>query len=319
MKIIIFSLLISIFPFLSENLFSAEHVFLKNGTIIEGRIIGANNRQVKIDDKSKIFLIPRYKILRIIYNDLYKKKVYVYYKGNKRKTEEGYLVHQTAYYYYLRKELNSPQEKRIYKKYVLFVSQNPVKLREKTDKLKIKQKAALSVWDDSYVGFMMPFGVYWGDLNYYPIMWSGFNIFYVNSYKSLFHWGVRGGILVLPNLTMRQENSPEAPVLLEVMGTIGLNFLFNDRIAMTIFGGLGISETANSARFFTPGSGVSLLFDVGITIPIRIYKNQCIQLQVEYLMVMTFGGMDIYNKDVNYGSSYVDFKRVLLIGIGLNW
>ncbi len=117
----------------------SEYVFLKDGAIIEGRIIAESAAKVtlqKKDNKREVF--ARDSIMRILYTQLYMGKVYV------QKTDGRgvacYMVDEDQETYTFRSEINSPKEFTLRRDQVLFVARrNPSGLEGKaeTDRIRL--------------------------------------------------------------------------------------------------------------------------------------------------------------------------------------
>jgi hypothetical protein len=107
---------------------SAEHIFLDDGSILNGKIIRESSSEitVKLDD-GKTKTVPSARIMRTIFYDLYIGKIFV------NKTDgtvlEAYMVDEDQKYYTFRKELYKPEEFRVKRGEVLFIARkNPTNL-----------------------------------------------------------------------------------------------------------------------------------------------------------------------------------------------
>jgi hypothetical protein len=99
----------------------AESFFLKDGSITEGHIVLETDAATKIKlGDNKIITIDRKKILRVVYDTAYKKKVYL--KLSNGKLAEGYIVEEDRSEYTIRDRLDSPAEYKLDKKDVVAVS-----------------------------------------------------------------------------------------------------------------------------------------------------------------------------------------------------
>lgn len=86
-----------------------ESVFMKNGTIAEGRISGGDDNKIYIDLISGESMdIERKDILRVLVHDRYKDKIYL--TKTDGETVEGYIVNEDNDIYTLRTSLNSTDE-----------------------------------------------------------------------------------------------------------------------------------------------------------------------------------------------------------------
>ena len=87
----------------------AESVFLKNGSIIEGKVIKETDKYVKIKMKSNLETqIPRKRILRTLYHDKYKRIMYI--KLMSGKIIKGHIIFEGKKKYIIREKLESSKE-----------------------------------------------------------------------------------------------------------------------------------------------------------------------------------------------------------------
>ncbi|HPR37236.1 MAG TPA: fibronectin type III domain-containing protein, partial [Spirochaetota bacterium] len=122
----------SILLFFNEAL-NAETVFLKDGSIIEGRIISDSAGTVAVKDKdNKTRTVQRVNIMRILYTDLYMGKVYV--QKTDGKNIIAYMVDEDRDTYTFRRELFNPEELKLRRDQVLFMARgNPSGLEGEPD------------------------------------------------------------------------------------------------------------------------------------------------------------------------------------------
>lgn len=106
----------------------AEFVFLKDGSIIDGKIISDEADSITIRQKDqKINTIARTDLIRIIYTDLYMGKVFV--RLTTGEVVEGYQIDEDRDNYTFRKEINKPEEFTLSRKKVMFIARtNPTDL-----------------------------------------------------------------------------------------------------------------------------------------------------------------------------------------------
>lgn len=122
---------------------SAEYVFTKDGSIIQGKIISDSKDYITIttpDKKSKT--ITRNNIIRILYTELYMGKIFVNLIDGS--VIEVYMVDENQNSYTFRKELYKPEEFVVKREDVLFTTRtNPVGLKGEpdTDSIDIEWKA----------------------------------------------------------------------------------------------------------------------------------------------------------------------------------
>ncbi|MBP7738504.1 MAG: fibronectin type III domain-containing protein [Spirochaetes bacterium] len=92
----------------------AQHVFVKDGKIYEGKISGDTRAGVTMQLKGRgQKFIPRGDILRVLYSDEYQAKTMIQLAGGE--TFEGFIVNETRENYTIRMRLNEPVEKVIAK------------------------------------------------------------------------------------------------------------------------------------------------------------------------------------------------------------
>ena len=118
----------------------AETVFLKDGGIIEGRIVSDAAGSVIVRDRdNKSHSIPRGRIMRILYTELYMGKVYV--QKTDGKGIIAYMVDEDRESYTFRKELFSPEEFKLRRDQVLFMARgNPSGLQGEADTDRVELK-----------------------------------------------------------------------------------------------------------------------------------------------------------------------------------
>jgi len=112
---------------------SAEYVFLKDGSIVEGTITSDSASSVTVRTKdNKTRQIPRGSIMRLLYTELYMGKVYV--QKTDGKNVVCYMVDEDRESYTFRKELYNPEEFKLRRDQVLFMARgNPSGLEGEVD------------------------------------------------------------------------------------------------------------------------------------------------------------------------------------------
>lgn len=118
----------------------AETVFLKDGSIIEGRIISDAAGAVTVRDKdNKTRTVQRGNIMRILYTELFMGKVYV--QKTDGKNVICYMVDEDRESYTFRKELFSPEEFKLKRDQVMFMARgNPSGLEGEADTDRVELK-----------------------------------------------------------------------------------------------------------------------------------------------------------------------------------
>jgi hypothetical protein len=148
--------------FLTANLAFSESVFLKDGSILEGNIEKENDDFVFLKDETgKEQKISRAKILRVNYEPLNKKKMFVYLKD--KTTKELFLVSEDRYTYTFRNELYSNKEFQIKKAQIQTISATKIeKTVLKTKWGALLRSVLLPGWGQYYKGQFTKAYIYWG-------------------------------------------------------------------------------------------------------------------------------------------------------------
>ena len=109
-------LLLSSFPL------RAEFLFLKDGTIIKGKVINETADVITFqNEQNNILNYPHYQVLRVSYADLNLGKLYVQMKSGEN--FRAYMVEEEAEFYRFRKIINKPDEFVIEKEEILFLAE----------------------------------------------------------------------------------------------------------------------------------------------------------------------------------------------------
>jgi hypothetical protein len=109
----------------------AEYIFKKDGAIVKGSIVRdeATTISIKKEDNT-IEKISRSEIMRIIYTELFLGKVYI--RLTSGEIVEGYIVDENRDEYFVRKDLYKPEEIKLPRKKVMFISRtNPTDINGK--------------------------------------------------------------------------------------------------------------------------------------------------------------------------------------------
>ncbi|MBN1534453.1 MAG: fibronectin type III domain-containing protein [Spirochaetes bacterium] len=130
--ILITIIAVAIVTFFQQYSFS-EHVFLKDGSIINGTIVRDAAATIIMRTKDrKLQTIPRGNILRILYTQLNMGKIHVQMRDGKN--FEAYIVDEDQKTYTFRKVLESPDELKVTRTEVLFIAErNPSGLKGEPD------------------------------------------------------------------------------------------------------------------------------------------------------------------------------------------
>ncbi|HNW27209.1 MAG TPA: fibronectin type III domain-containing protein [Spirochaetota bacterium] len=108
-----------------------EYLFLKNGTVIEGKILKESPSSMSVlSPDGRTVTVQRDTVLRVMYTQLYRGKIYI--QKTDGRVIEAYIIDEDQEYYTVRPELNSPKEFTIRRDDVLFMTRkNPSALEGK--------------------------------------------------------------------------------------------------------------------------------------------------------------------------------------------
>jgi hypothetical protein len=113
---------------------AAESVFLKDGSIVEGRVVRENDREVQLAlSAGGRRSIPRGEILRTVYHEEYKQKRFIYLMSGEM--IEGFIVDEDRETYTYRRDLASARENRVARSKVDFISKRRLEVKEKKEKV----------------------------------------------------------------------------------------------------------------------------------------------------------------------------------------
>jgi hypothetical protein len=102
----------------------AETVYLKDGQVLDGKIIGETTSEITVRTKFMTKRINRDNILRIMYGERKMEKIYLLM--NDGTTQTGFLVDQDASQVIIRDQENSPQERSIPKSTIRQMSNSDI-------------------------------------------------------------------------------------------------------------------------------------------------------------------------------------------------
>ncbi len=132
--IITLLLLISVLPL------RAEYIFLKDGSIIKGKVINETADVVTLQNEQKVVVsYPHYNIMRVLYSELNMGKMFVQLKSGE--SFRGYLIEEEEATFRFRYIINKPEEFVVEKEEVLFLAErNPSGLKGKSGNTDIELK-----------------------------------------------------------------------------------------------------------------------------------------------------------------------------------
>src|SRR4030042_5895840 len=117
---ILIALVISAIPLLSGERLAAEFVFLKDGMIIECRILNESpSTMIVLEAGGKKSTVGRKNIMRVLYTQLYRGRLYI--QRIDGSVIEAYIIDEDQEHYILRADINSPREFTIRREDVLFM------------------------------------------------------------------------------------------------------------------------------------------------------------------------------------------------------
>lgn len=178
----------------------AESVFLKDGSIIEGKVLKETDTTLTIQGKdNKTQVIQRSRVSRTLMNEDYKQKMFIHKMDDT--VLEGYIVDETADDYTVRKNLNDAQEITVKKSEVNGVLKDTRGLSAAGEPLKKKStglavlSCILPVWSGSFVtGFhtMGLFFVLFKSTTAALTIYAGIHFFvqseYSTTYRSTYYY-----------------------------------------------------------------------------------------------------------------------------------
>ncbi len=110
----------------------AESVFLKDGSIVEGKIVKETDAEIEIalagKERRKL---PRKDVLRTVYHDEYKQKRYIYLLNGD--IVEGFIVDEDREVYTYRMDIATIKENRVAKTKIDFISKRKLEVKEKKE------------------------------------------------------------------------------------------------------------------------------------------------------------------------------------------
>lgn len=98
----------------SISIAAAESIFLKDGSIVEGKVTAESDKEITVETANKMKVqIPRHLVLRKTGSADYKTRVFIYTRGGAEIS--GHIVFDDAGAYYVRPDLAKPDEIRVAK------------------------------------------------------------------------------------------------------------------------------------------------------------------------------------------------------------
>ncbi len=143
-KLLLTAMLIITTLFVVQGASHAESLFMKDGSIVEGKIVEENQSVIilKVQNGTKK-TIKKDNLLRIIYNEDYRRLTRLaQYDGT---ILEGYIVDEETDKYTVRKQLTSKEEVIVMKKEVEFI-----------ERAKIERRNPMSSWASASLLYVMP-------------------------------------------------------------------------------------------------------------------------------------------------------------------
>ena len=245
----------------------AESVFLKNGSIVEGTIEKETSSSIRIKSANGLQDISKKEVIRSLTSDSYKKKLYIYKKD--LSLIEGYIVDENRSQYTIRKELLQCDETVLLKSEIEFYSRMDISGCSAINEG--EYNAVETPYDWFYIELsaaylLNPFALTApnkGDdaINYYIPQILSMGI--TNSFDKWYHLGVNLSLEHTP------KNVPEGYRMTTVFSPLvtgGVNFIFNDRIGIQPYAGVGYNN--------------GLQYALGLSIPLRFYSYHWVSLFV---------------------------------------
>ncbi|MFC1669479.1 LA_0442/LA_0875 N-terminal domain-containing protein [Spirochaetota bacterium] len=106
--VLFFSLLIAVLSVMSNKISFAEVIYLKNGKVINGAIVGETKNAIRIKTKDKTHRIKRKDVVRIMYGERKLERIFIQLKDNT--LVDGYMIDQDSKKIIFRPEKDVPKE-----------------------------------------------------------------------------------------------------------------------------------------------------------------------------------------------------------------
>jgi hypothetical protein len=289
----------------------AEAVFMNDGSIIEGKVIQDTDKYISfkpLTDPARV--IQRKDIIRIIYSNDYKNKVYIYKMDNS--LIEGYIVYEDKDNYTIRENLSARNELIVSKEKVNSISKKKIGTVEEVKKENLKNFSR--VYIDIALLFSSPTLIPNGSertvningTNYYlPYfkdqlfgLGGGLKVTITNSYSSFILFGGSLNFSYLYHGYSQFINTFNFASNLQAL--FGLNWNINNNVFIQPYIQAGVfvdyrlmlaGESSNDERgaytvsnVYSPpenGVGVNVAATIGIKIPVRVGKDLFITPFVE--------------------------------------
>jgi hypothetical protein len=130
----------------------AESIFLKNGTIVEGKIFSEINGEITIQQMDgKTQTLKSADVLRTIYSDEYKKMVNIIKLNGE--SIQGFIVAEDSSSYMVRTELNSAKEIQILKKEINGILKKVKQLAQTTELIMKTEKELYAPYEQINVDY----------------------------------------------------------------------------------------------------------------------------------------------------------------------
>jgi hypothetical protein len=292
----LFKLFLIIMFLTASTLSFAESIFLKDGSIFEGKIIKETDKSATIDTGwGKTREILRKDVLRIIFDLEYKNKKYIYKKGGE--VLEAFIVNENFETYTYRTELLSIKETIIYKLQVDFVSK--IKLESSKAISSVPEKKQLF---NRLLGFKIgPLFSFANSTTHPESMFvPGFD-FGIGFFDQIFEFEMSMSIGFSGMNTAQNKQ-------FSIFSRLNSNFIFGN-----VFGfGLGyfVAGSKNEKWLSYPNMD---LFHQGLTLgPVLRIPNI---LHVTFLMLIPFGSSIYYNTSGNVANFNANFNFNMLLSV----
>ena len=277
----------------------AASVFLKDGSIIEGKVLNKTGTSVRIrKDGSGVITVKRKKIKRIVSDDRYKKRMRLYLVGGSK--ADVYIVAENRYALIVRDRLYDADEfsiskRRIVRKMEIVEKKEEDSAGSEGETLLIGQART---WDTVNFGVGATYSVLPGlfGRNFRDGIGGSVRIF--NSPNRSLFWGVSMEGTVLRTQEHTQYTS-YGNVLCNASALMGYTFpLIRHRFSVSLYGGAGYNflmlghygdpditgqaSEMDSSSIFEPDYHHLLSVTTGIQLPLRFFRRTNIMPFVEH-------------------------------------
>lgn len=280
----IFLIFTAIFIFFSiHSLSFSESIFLKNGNIVEGKIIKDTDQSVTVRLKSKkTKTYPRRNLIRILFTETYKEKKYIYKKDGS--LIEGYIVFEEDASYIVRRDLSKDIEIKILKKEIKTLS---------IEKIVLKKIINVVYKPEWLIGFGFHINGPTGILNKDFEQGFGYRITAINPLNKWYHLGFSLRQIFFENRTSYPSDIENMNFLITEV-QFGYNWRVSSFLNLIPYVGTGMVQERvlyqrGTELFKEAGEKTKLYMtpsvSIGIKAPVGKFRYKAISPYIEFLWI----------------------------------